>query len=91
MMADFKKCNVSGLCAHLEERLSDPGVRRGFVSVTTINSKSIGGTWRGVVFKTDAKDRGMVLNFCPFCGGKPGPWAHIDSANPRLDRQEESR
>jgi hypothetical protein len=82
-MDEFKKCNVSRLCSHLESRLSDRGVRKGFVSVTTTNSKTADVTWRGVVFVMDKTDRGMVLNFCPFCGGKPGTWAHIDSANPK--------
>jgi hypothetical protein len=27
---------------------------------------------RGVAYKMNAKDNGLMINFCPFCGKRPG-------------------
>jgi len=71
-MGEFKKCNKDGCCKFLAERLTDTG--KGFHSIDTIILTEEPPTmhFRGIAYKTGAKDKGLMLNWCPFCGGQPG-------------------
>ena len=69
---EFRKCDRDGCCSFLSSRIEDHG--KGFHSINTINIKDFSrpAIFRGVAYKTSAKDKGLMLNFCPFCGGQPG-------------------
>ena len=63
-------CNKDGCCTHLAERLGDGG--KGFKALHTVKRDSNVTRFLGVAYKTSAKDNGLLLNWCPFCGGQPG-------------------
>jgi hypothetical protein len=60
------KCSAGGFCSTLLERFSDN--KRGLTSVTTINLKTGESKTIGVRYCLNAKDNGLMLNFCPWCG-----------------------
>ncbi len=66
----MEKCNKDGCCNHLAERLGDGG--KGFKALYTVRRDSNVTRFLGVAYKTSAKDNGLLLNRCPFCGGQPG-------------------
>jgi len=62
------KCETNGQkhCSSMAERLQTQG-SKGLVVFTLFNH--VKGTNRLVLgYKESVKDRGIVLNFCPFCG-----------------------
>jgi len=70
---DYKPCDPRAmrLCPTLDARThAEANTRRaGFdVLVTSQLGERIRDTWRGVVFRMSAKDVGLMVNFCPFCG-----------------------
>lgn len=70
------KCGQDGLCKWLDER-SAVGQPKGFRHLYTINlSAQKAAAWRGISYHTSTRDRGVLINFCPFCGGKTGPLAN---------------
>ena len=75
----MKLCDTAGMCDHLEKRVNLSRVGNGLQSVTTLHFDTNEVTWKGVMYIHN-RDKGTVLNFCPFCGGKPGPWANRDNA-----------
>jgi len=34
----------------------------------------------GVVYKTNAKDKGLMLNVCPWCGGSVRFWKPVEGS-----------
>jgi hypothetical protein len=74
-----KKCGKGKFCADLAEILRpyETGAR-GFVvvrriTIQQINKQQIGlddSVISGVGYKETAKDKGVMLNYCPFCGEK---------------------
>jgi hypothetical protein len=60
------KGNKLSLCQSLSERL---GNSKGFVNIRVINVKTGIERELGIAYKINAKDRGLLINFCPFCGG----------------------
>ena len=62
--------NELNLCAPLLDRLGD---YRGFVVIRVMNTKTGVERELGIAYKNDRKDRGLLLNFCPFCGGNIVP------------------
>jgi hypothetical protein len=60
------KCSKKQWCAAMAERITDE--RRGFNTVNVVNLQT--GTLRliGIRYCLSAKDRGVMLNFCPWCG-----------------------
>lgn len=74
-MRKYKKCDKNKCCEALTNRLEDYG-KKGFFAVNTIGlydkADSVSWKFRGVAYKTSAKDKGLMLNWCPFCGGQPG-------------------
>lgn len=72
-MGEFKKCNTKRMCRFLQERVTlGMGGGVGLHTVETTNFKTGKSYFRGVAYKTIARDNGLVINHCPFCGGKPG-------------------
>lgn len=66
------KCSETNVCNLLSDRLVDSG--KGFKALHTVNTNepTYEERFLGVAYKTSQKDNGLLLNFCPFCGGKPG-------------------
>jgi hypothetical protein len=74
----YTPCGPTTVCPTLAERLDEPNARRkgfsrlevvdilGFLSGSDRKARAI-----GVVFHTSAKDQGLILNFCPWCGNTP--------------------
>ena len=61
------------MCEFLSERvLLGMGGGAGLHTVVTINVNTGVNTFRGVAYKVAAKDNGLLINFCPFCGKRPG-------------------
>lgn len=71
---EYHKCNrEQGLCPSLRDRTKSLGDRgAGFFALQVLDLSQMVGqasiTLKGVIYKTDAKDRGLALNLCPFCG-----------------------
>lgn len=68
-------CGSIGMCDSLLDRCVDGG--KGFVAQHTMdvgdeNANCHGFAFLGVAYKKSAKDNGLMLNLCPFCGGMPG-------------------
>lgn len=77
----MKLCDTDGCCDHLEKRLVDGG--KGFKAMHTLKMGDPSSVTRflGVAYKTNTKDRGLLLNVCPWCGGKPGYFERDKTAN----------
>lgn len=77
-MSNTKKCDESGMCRFLEMYVTDGG--KGLRTVQTIKldpaPDELETKWRGVAYHPTARDRGIIINFCPWCGGKPGDLAN---------------
>lgn len=68
--ADAWKCNKERFCAALEPRIEAEANQRskGIVSVLIGNFRTGEKYTPGVCYKLNAKDGGLMFNFCPFCG-----------------------
>lgn len=66
----MKKCDQDGCCEHLAKRITDKN--RGFRAVHAVKLDGKPSRFVGVAYKMNADDRGLMLNWCPFCGGEPG-------------------
>jgi hypothetical protein len=66
-------CTEKTWCSTLSERFSHDR-RAGFHVLEVVDVEKLGATMEtrvvGVYYKESAKDKGMMLNFCPFCGTK---------------------
>ena len=63
------KCSPEGFCDALWDRLDDDNSRRkGMSALVLMNMKTGEDRTAGVVWRKDSKDRGLLLNFCPWCG-----------------------
>jgi hypothetical protein len=68
---EMKKCSETDVCEHLENRLVDGG--KGFKAMHTVRKdEKSEARFFGVAYMMSAKDKGLMLNVSPFCGGKPG-------------------
>lgn len=69
---------LNGFCPSMNSRLKMPGNKGGgffalcIVTKDDMEKKSIElhETIKGVYFQANAKDKGIALNFCPFCGAR---------------------
>ena len=77
-------CTRDQLCWVLRDRvvMHGRGLRR--IEGLDLNSKVGHPTTKllGVAYAASAKDRGLLLNFCPWCGGKPGEMVNRDVPKP---------
>ncbi len=79
----FEKCNPEHICTWLENRVESVGHSgKGFVPVYVVRPVNgpLGHTSMirvlyGVNYKQDRGDSGILINYCPFCGGTPGRFA----------------
>lgn len=63
------KCTKDGYCETLENRMGEEH-QKGLTTLSTINFKTGHIERVFAVYKMTARDRGLVLNFCPWCGEK---------------------
>lgn len=66
-----KICDATNLCDAME-RAVDNGNGKGLHVVYTVNTEKKQFVMLGIKFKASAKDRGIMLNCCPWCRGEPG-------------------
>ena len=59
----MEKCDDSGLCKHLRQRLVESGA--GFYKIEQVQRQEV--VTIAVLYKTNTKDRGLMLNICPWC------------------------
>lgn len=63
------KCSPEGFCDALDDRLNDDNSsRKGMSALILLNTNTGTSRTAGVVWKKDSKDRGLLFNFCPWCG-----------------------
>jgi hypothetical protein len=66
-----------GFCPSLDMRVKHPNLGGyGFVALITMNllEKKPFENLKGVMYKTECKDKGLMLSYCPFCGAKIDWW-----------------
>jgi hypothetical protein len=61
------KCEDNNACDFLRERLQSPN-KKGLCEARLINVKTGKHTRSLFFYKSSTADKGVVLNFCPFCG-----------------------
>ena len=64
------KCNKkTGLCSALADRCEGVTHKgKGFTQVMALTKDELSLTLLGVKYRTSAKDKDIMLNYCPFCG-----------------------
>ena len=62
------RCTKTKYCATLLERSGDGDAPRGLIIRNYISTRTLKTALRIAMHKLGAKDRGLVLNFCPWCG-----------------------
>lgn len=67
---EFKKCNIDTYCCHLENNIGDNPYAKGISIMQLTDIRTMKPSRRYVRYRKTAKDRGMVFNFCPWCGGR---------------------
>lgn len=64
-----RRNNTFRFCERLTERLDYTNSRiKGLSEVVLTNFVTNKTRTAGIVYKTELRDNGMMLNFCPFCG-----------------------
>ena len=71
----MEPCSVTNMCDNLYARIN-PLCGKGFREHKRVHAKTGRTIFQGVAYHTKPSDHGMWLNFCPFCGGKPGKQAN---------------
>ena len=67
----YVKCGKKTLCKTLVSFLQDRDAK-GIVVWDLVNIETLEQTRRLVGYKEDRKAKGLLFNFCPWCGGKLG-------------------
>ena len=68
-------CNAEAWCDSMDTRLADrPNANaKGLTIIRVVGLKTHKTRIIGVAYKRGAADRGLMLNFCPWCGADLGP------------------
>ena len=67
----YAKCQVGKYCNSLRDRIQESNSRqKGIVPINIITLTSHEITHVGLCYKQSSKDKGLMLNYCPFCGQK---------------------
>jgi len=82
---EYRPCDETGMCPALHARTDDPAsTRRGFRAIHTVDPTALVGNvttrFLGVAYHYEARDRGLLINRCPWCGGHPGYWRPREEA-----------
>lgn len=66
------ECNEeTGFCSPLADRLEGVAHKgKGFTQLAVLSGDALKLKIVGVCYKTGGSDKGLMLNFCPFCGSK---------------------
>ncbi len=72
-MAKYRKCSRTTLCQAMLSR-ADYGSRRGLRLITVLNLKTHKERFGGICHHLNAQDKGLMVNFCPWCGGDVQVW-----------------
>jgi hypothetical protein len=65
-----------GFCPSMEQRIKFPGEKGyGFFALMVIKrsdleKNQVQEKLKGVMYKSNKNDNGLMMNFCPFCGSK---------------------
>jgi len=62
------KCTDKEYCVFLTERMGDTYHQKGIVPLNLMNIETGNERHAGLVYKRTSNDRGLMLNYCPFCG-----------------------
>lgn len=67
-------CGPDNICPALESRIEGANFEtsKGFCTVHVINFNTGNTQFFGVAYKERKSDKGVMINYCPFCGQKPG-------------------
>lgn len=67
-------CGVDTICKGLDTYIEGANfeTNKGFCTVHVVDLKTGITRLFGVAYKRRKADKGVMLNFCPFCGNKPG-------------------
>lgn len=60
-------CTKKSDCEAMANRITEGGA--GFEHVTLFNISTSKARYIGIRYRKNRKDRGIMLNFCPWCGG----------------------
>lgn len=77
-VAVINKCSKDGLCDELINSIDETGTGKGIKVLRGITHEQMFSSQFhladarifAVFYKTSAKDKGILFNFCPFCGEK---------------------
>ena len=71
---EYPTCSTESLCIPLGMYVEGEQfeISKGFCTVRVINLVTGNTRLFGVAYKRRKSDKGVMLNFCPFCGQKPG-------------------
>lgn len=65
------KCGRARFCRLMENALGNTLSNehvKGFVAIQVTNMKTFQSRVLGIAYRKSARDRGLMINFCPFCG-----------------------
>ena len=82
-----QRCDTDHMCTMLASRVGGTvlEIRKGLGTVITVSRDTGAETWQGVAYKTGERgETGLMLNYCPWCGGKPGAFGRLDDEVQRL-------
>ena len=71
MTTKVEKCCRESFCVHMRTRMNgrfNSATAKGMSALELIDVKTGTTSVGGLVWKNDEKDRGLLLNFCPWCG-----------------------
>jgi len=67
----YKKCKIGEYCEMLKSKLENTNETiKGIVPITVVNLKTFEDRHVGLCYRKSTTDKGLILNFCPFCGEK---------------------
>lgn len=64
---EYKKCKIGEFCFHLKNQFGNIH-GKGISLMVLTNIKTMKESARYARYRSSSKDRGIVFNFCPFCG-----------------------
>ena len=73
MEENYHKCSKeNGFCKALSERIQGTSSERkkGILFLQVLDTKDNRIKVDGALYKNDSKDRGLMFNYCPWCGEK---------------------
>lgn len=69
------RCDRGEFCETMTRALNETGeTGGGLYQVEVVNKNTLAWRLLGVRYKTHTRDRGVMLNFCPFCGTDVRSW-----------------